>query len=274
MFLPMFNFVRRPAVAYFFLTFFISWLSAFLLVAPRLFRGESIPKFAGLMMFPLMLLGPSISGIFLTWRFDGGSGLRDFFSRLSPRRIPPRFLAALFIPPALVLSVLFVLSKAISAAYAPNRFFIGAGFGVVAGFFEELGWSGFVFPKMIASRIGWFPPAVLLGVLWGCWHIPVIDYLGAATPHGPAWFPFFLAFTGAMTAIRVLIGWLYIRTQSILLAQLMHAFSTASLVVFSPGGITPFQETFWYALYAGVLWLLIVLLLTTQLFISAQTPSE
>src|SRR5215813_11886706 len=94
---------RRPAAAYFLLAFFISWFGAFLLVAPRLFRGESIPKFTGLMMFPVMLLGPSISGIFLTWRFDGASGLHDFFSRLSRRRIQPCLLTALFIPPVLVL---------------------------------------------------------------------------------------------------------------------------------------------------------------------------
>ncbi len=25
---------------------------------------------------------------------------------------------------------------------------------------------------------------LLLGVLWGLWHAPVVDYLGAAAPHG------------------------------------------------------------------------------------------
>jgi len=255
--LPMLNLKRRPAVAYFLLAFFISWIGAFLLVAPRLVHGESIPKFTGLMMFPVMLLGPSISGIFLTGRFYGGSGLRGFFSRLSPRKIQPRVLTMLFIPPALILSILFVLSKTASPAYAPNHFFPGAGFGVVAGFLEELGWTGFAFPKMIAGRKSWLPSAVLLGILWGCWHAPVIDYLGAATPHGSAWLPFFLAFIASMTAIRILICWLYTRTQSILLAQLMHAFSTASLVVFSPGSISPLQEAFWYALYAAALWLLV-----------------
>src|SRR5262249_56613605 len=84
---PMLNLKRRPAVAYFLLAFFISWIGAFLLVAPRLVHGESIPKFTGLMMFPVMLLGPSISGIFLTGRFYGGSGFCGFFLRLFPRQI-------------------------------------------------------------------------------------------------------------------------------------------------------------------------------------------
>src|SRR6266849_1858527 len=40
---------------------------------------------------------------------------------------------------------------------------------------------------------------------WASWHLPVINYLGTATPHGAYWYAFFLAFTVAMTAMRVLI---------------------------------------------------------------------
>jgi CAAX protease family protein len=102
----------------------------------------------------------------------------------------------------------------------------------------------------------------LLGLLWGAWHIPVIDYLGTATPHGPYWFPFFLAFTNAMTAVRVLIAWLYTNTKSVLLCQLMHASSTGSLVVFSPPNATPAQEALWYAVYAAALWPLVAILIS------------
>ncbi|HWZ96643.1 MAG TPA: CPBP family intramembrane glutamic endopeptidase [Candidatus Dormibacteraeota bacterium] len=248
---------RYPAIAYFLLTFFVSWLGAFLLVTPRLLHHEPIPKFTGLMMFPVMLLGPSFSGIFLAWLFDGRAGLRNLFERMGLWKLPARYYTAFLIPPIFVVSVLFCLENLVSPAFAPNHFFPGAGFGVVAGFFEEIGWMGFAFPKMTAGRKSWLPPAILLGILWGCWHIPVIDYLGAATPHGSAWLPFFLAFTAAMTAIRALICWLYTRTQSVLLAQLLHAFSTASLVVFSPATVKPLQEAFWYFLYAATLWLLI-----------------
>jgi CDP-diglyceride synthetase len=106
-------------------------------------------------------------------------------------------------------------------------------------------------------------PAILLGLLWGAWHIPVIDYLGTSTPHGAYWFPFFLSFTAAMTAIRVLISWTYINTNSVALAQLLHACSTGSLVIFSPPRVTAAQESLWYALYAAVLWLVVALIATT-----------
>src|SRR5262249_47341702 len=150
------------------------------------------------------------------------------------------------------------LKSTISPVFAPNHFFPGAGFGFIAGFFEEIGWMGFAFPKMIASRKSSLGPAILLGLLWGCWHIPVLDYLGTATPHGGSWPVFFFPFTAAMTAVRVLICWIYTHTGSVLLSQLMHAFSTASLVVLSPAAVSPRQEAFWYFFYAVALWLLVL----------------
>jgi len=253
---------RHPVSAYFALTFALSWLGAFAIAAPHLLRGEAIPKFAGLMMFPAMLLGPSVVGILLTRILDGNSGLRELFSRMRRVSFPARWHAALLIPPVLVLTVLFCMKTFVSPVFAPNHFFIGIGFGFVAGFFEEIGWMGFAFPRMRRPDNA-LAPAILLGLLWGCWHIPVIDYLGTSTPHGSYWLPFFLAFTAAMTAMRVLIAWVYSHTNSVLLAQLLHAFSTGSLVVFSPPRASAAQESLWYAIYAAVLWLAVAIIAIT-----------
>lgn len=209
-------------------------------------------------MFPVMLLGPAVSGILLTRVVDGSAGLRDLFSRMRRIRVGARWYVTLLIPPALILIVLLCLKALVSPEYAPNRFFAGVSFGIVAGFFEEIGWMGYAFPKMArtGNALG---AAILLGILWGTWHIPVIDYLGAATPHGAYWLEYFLAFTAAMIGMRVLIAWIYTNTKSVALAQLMHASSTGSLVVFTPGGVTARQETMWYAVYAAALWLTVAL---------------
>jgi len=245
---------RHPVLVYFVLTFGLSWSGAFLLVAPRLLRGEPIPKFTGLMMFPIMLLGPLIAGLTMTAFMGGRAGLREPGARLLRIRVPARWFLVLMIPPALVLTLLRWL---VSSVYTPNLFLIGLSFGLIAGFIEEIGWTGFALPWMMRTR-STFGAALLLGLLWSLWHAPVIDYLGTATPHGRYWLAYFLAFAAAMTAIRVLIAWLYANTGSVLLAQLLHTASTGALVVFSPAGVSAGEEALWYFAYAGALWMLVL----------------
>jgi membrane protease YdiL (CAAX protease family) len=166
---------------------------------------------------------------------------------------------ALVIPPGLIIAVLFVLKTLVAPVFAPNHFWIGVTFGCAAGFFEEIGWTGFAFP-MIRLRRSAVRAGVILGLIWSLWHIPVIDYLGSATPHGSDLIPFFLAFLAAMTAVRVLICWVYCNTQSLLFAQMMHASSTAALAVFGPPQLTARQEAWWYAIYAFALWIVVAII--------------
>jgi membrane protease YdiL (CAAX protease family) len=128
---------------------------------------------------------------------------------------------------------------------------------------------GFAYPKL-RQRLALLPAAAILGLIWGLWHAPVIDFLGAASPHGKALPAFFAAFIAAMAAMRVLIAWFYERTQSIALSQFIHISSTGSPVVFSPPAVTPAQEATWYVLYAVLLWLLVLLL--TILFPATSSP--
>ena len=204
-----------------------------------------------------MLLGPALTGVLWTWVTEDQIGMTKLLQGMRKFNAGPCWYLVLIIPPALVLATLLCL-KLVAPEFAPNQFYLGILFGIPAGFLEEIGWTGFAFPRL-QSQFGFFRSSILLGVIWGVWHLPVVNHLGAAAPHGSFWFQFFLAFTFAMVAMRVLIAWIYVNTKSVWLAQLMHMSSTGALVVFSPH-VTPEQEVLWYALYGFILWIAATLL--------------
>src|SRR3974390_1224151 len=122
-------FRNRPALTYFLLTFAISWSCALAVAASHLLRHEPLP-----------------------FLFDGKPGLRDLFARVTRWRFSPRWYALLLFPPALVLVVLCALCVFVSPVYTPNRFFWGVLFCVPAGLLQEIGWTGFAFPRLTANR--------------------------------------------------------------------------------------------------------------------------
>jgi membrane protease YdiL (CAAX protease family) len=240
-------------VPYFVLTYLVSWTGALLVALPYFLQHKPVSKMAGLLMFPVMLLGPSLVGLSLTWRADRSAGVVVLLKRMGRVRLPIRWYALLLLPPVLISVVLVTLKTLVSSAYAPNRFLIGFAFGIAAGVLEELGWTGFALPRML-QKSSWITAGLVLGVLWGCWHLPVIDFLGAAYPHGHYLIPFVAAFIAAMAAIRMIIVWAYSRTGSLLFVQVLHTVSTGSLVALGPASVTPAQEAIWYAAYAAALW--------------------
>ena len=62
-----------------------------------------------------------------------------------------------------------------------------------------------------------------------------------------------------MTAMRVLIGWVYVNTKSVPMAQLLHASSTGSLVVFSPPHVSSAQEACGMGSMRIALWIAVLL---------------
>jgi membrane protease YdiL (CAAX protease family) len=209
--------------------------------------------------------------VILTAATEGVSGIRELRSRL----IWPasrRWLLVLAIPPIAILTVLGGLEAGVSAAFAPGFLVLGFAAGAFAGFFEEFGWTGFAYPRMRA-RFGALGGALLLGLLWGLWHFPVADSLGAASPHGRYWPEFFAAFVAALVALRVLIAWVYVNTGSLRMAQLLHASSTGCLVVLGAPRATPGQEALWYLGYAAVLWLIVIVVVALHGTALSRTPS-
>lgn len=90
---------------------------------------------------------------------------------------------------------------------------------------EELGWRGYLQPRLIAR---WGTPIglTLTGLIWGYWHFPVI-WMGYNFPAYPR--------LGALVLMPLLclgfagfLGWLYLRSGSIWAPALAHATINAS----------------------------------------------
>jgi membrane protease YdiL (CAAX protease family) len=247
---------RFPAATFYAAVLLYSWACAAGVVGPRLARGESMRPVDAFILFPLFVVGVAVAGIVWTRLVDGAPGTRALAARLRRWRVGVQwYVAAACLPPVVILIVLGALRR-VSATFAPGFFVWGVLFGVFPGVFEEIGWSGYLLPQL-RRQFRPFASAALLGVLWACWHLPVVNFLGAAGPHGRAWPWFFLGFAGVLTAMRVLMTWIHERTASVLLMQLMHASSTGALVVLSPPHIAAAGEALWYIVYALALWLVV-----------------
>ena len=207
-------------------------------------------------IFLMMLLGPSTSGLVLTAVLDGRQGLRELWGRMTRWRVGPQWWAiALLTVPMLLLVLLSVLSRVVSPAFAPGLQLVGLAFGLVAGFFEEIGWTGYATPRLL-NRYNVLMAGFLLGVLWALWHT-LADFSGNFNTMGAGWLPWIIIYwLVPLTAYRILMTWVYANTKSVLLAQLMHASYTGWLLTLSPAGAFS-QSLVWQAAFAASLWAIV-----------------
>lgn len=130
--------------------------------------------------------------------------------------------------------------------------------GFLAGFFEEIGWTGFALPRMQA-RYGVLEAALMLGMLHGAWHF-LGDYWGNGTTFSSLFLPRILLWIVAITALRFLISWVYNNSRSLLLAQIMHASFTGGQALLQPN-LTPLDYIAFYAGFTFVLWIVVALII-------------
>ena len=101
-----------------------------------------------------MLLGPSVAGLSLTALQEGRHGPRGVWARQSHWRLGYWWAAPLITPALIVvLGILFVWSPELTPALltAPDRGVVIAFalmVGSLAGFLEDIGWTGFALPRM------------------------------------------------------------------------------------------------------------------------------
>ena len=258
---------RHPGLTYYALVFLISWGGILSLAGPGGIPGTP-ERVAALMPFALAALfaGPSLAGLACTGLVHGRAGFRDLLSRGLRWRVGARaYTAALLTAPLLVATVLFGLSRISSeflpgiatAADKPGLLLFGIAWGLVGGgLLEELGWTGFAVPEL-RRRHGPFATGLIVGLLWGAWHY-LIAFWGSGTATGAlslaGFLPAMVFYVASLPAYRVLMVWLYDRTQSLFLAMLMHASFSASMLILQPPSAGLRAGLTWNAVLAALLW--------------------
>src|SRR5215208_1606714 len=220
---------------------------------------------------PAMIVGPSVAGILLTGLLYGRAGLREFRSRLLKWRVGARWYAvALLTAPLSMMAALLALSltspeflpRILTTSDKASLLLMGIVVGLGAGIFEELGWTGFAIPRM-RLRYGVLSTGLIVGVLWGVWHILANGLWASNVTSGglslaiflPAYLFTFLV--GQLPAFRVLMVWVYDRTGSLLVAILMHASLTASTLILQPLAVSGMALLAVTLGYAAATWVVV-----------------
>jgi membrane protease YdiL (CAAX protease family) len=236
---------NHPVVAYFVMVYALAWC----IWIPAGILTDGVPVVA-------VLLGawaPSISAIILTGYLTGRSGVRLLLRRILIWRVGIQwYLFVLFSTAIIGLAaiLLFVLfgGSAPQPSFPPGvphelgfvllpviflvNIFIGGSLS------EEYGWRGFALPYL-QKGMSAFWASLIIGVLWGIWHLPFFIFESSVVGGIPAW-----AYVLLTTAWSVLFSWVFNNGKgSILLMVLYHASLNTTLGSFrlidpSTGGET------------------------------------
>lgn len=218
-----------------------------------------------------ILAGPSLASILFTGIVDGKDGFRRFIQRLTRKANMKWYVLTLFGGPVIVAAVYLFLSL-----FSPNyRFgflssdnrisFIIAGLmtGLAAGFFEEIGWTGFAIPRLLKKN-SVLKTGFVVGIVWAIWHILPGIWFGYASGTikntvsliSYVADPFFF-----LVVYRILMVWVYKQTESLAVAMVMHGSLTAGARILTPLGIVGIPLSIF-----GFVWALFMAIITKFVF--------
>lgn len=262
---------RHPLRSFYLITFTISWI--FLILAYGVFKDSLFLAWIG-------MFAPALSALFITGVCDGKSGLERLLSRLFRWRVAWYWYAAIFgLPISLIggtllihdgLPALLIWLKSLPAL-AP--FLLGMTLLMAlmtAG--EEIGWRGFALPHWQA-RFSPLTSSLILGFLWGIWHIPAALDPTYVLNRAPLALSSSL-FTLACMGLSVLYTWIWNNSGgSLLLMSLFHSFDNTLFTLTAPA--YPYLiDQYWYYLIVLAVLLVPILLFSKGKFFRKPHPIE
>ena len=234
---------RHPLVVFFLLAFVFTWGYFWLIWAP-LGLPHSLIALGG--------FGPAGSAFLVLALTSGKPGVLRLLRSIVHWRVGVQwYLVALLGLPVLNLLAFLVVPGALADVVAPNSrlpwlYLSEMAFSLTLGIaplWEEIGWRGFAQPG-IQRRKGPVMGSLILGALWGLWHLPF--FFGPLAQTGPA-ATFVSAsvalveFSIGLTGLSVVMTWVLNNCGgSTLLAILLHAaFDSSGLALVALFPSTP-----------------------------------
>jgi uncharacterized protein len=209
-------------VPYVLITFGIPWgLFGLYLILPAAVTAGLGEISASHPAFVLAVWSPAIASFVMVLRHCGWQGLRAFLSRLGLWRCPVVWYAYLLVGMPLV----FYAGAAVKGAALFEPFagqslgsmLAAMAFMLVLGPMEEFGWRGFALP-LLQRRLAPLWAALLLGAVWGVWHLPAF-WLSGTPQSGWGFMPFLV---GSICLSVIVTPLFNAAGGSILLAVLYH----------------------------------------------------
>ncbi len=171
--------------------------------------------------------GPSLAGFAVVALFSNRASLfPDWLARCFNWRVGWRWFVLAFLAPPVVMVCALIIDAAMGGALpalpaATQIPLVIGNFGLVlligGPLGEEFGWRGYLMP-VLTARMNWRAASLLIGIVWGLWHLPLFFMAGTAQAQMPI-----AVFLLNILAGSVLFGWLFERTQrSVLPAIILH----------------------------------------------------
>lgn len=194
--------------------------------------------------------GPSLAAIVVTAWLLGWGDVRQLLAQARSWRIQPGWYAFALVLPTIIL----LGGDALFAAYTHKlptdwRWIQLPPWPVAVAAFvpplgEELGWRAFALPRL-QRRTGALGAALIIGVIWGAWHLPLFLF-----PEMPlADYPFFFS---QVVAASIIMTWLYNSTGGRLCITLVaHLMLNLNVVLYLPSPANGLRPIACAALVAG-----------------------
>jgi hypothetical protein len=212
----------RNLIIFFILAFAISWL----LWLPQVLDSSGLvqlPEFVGLLgMFAPF--GPFVAAFWLTGRQSGREGIKQLLKRGWSLDFDKKWLLpTILLMPAVSLvtvAVMLLLGMSIQWEYGvPWQ-------GLVPTFFmilvlnalpEEYGWRGYALGRMLSRRSA-LTASLILGAIWGLWHLPLHFIDGTVQSNIPVY-----QFALQQMVLAIFYTWLFNNTRgAVSVAILFH----------------------------------------------------